>query len=141
MFVRCNLSHVLWSSYPDPFTYARICEDAWFLSTCTDVIVATYQENSTFTLWRVLSRFPLHQSPLVCWKMCFVVHRVLRDGPKKVGCVTHTFPLLPHSWSHCTHIDKCSQYTLGNLITMDYTNCISFIDRTTHIWLINSNPI
>ena len=92
MFVRCNLSHVLWSSYPDPFTYARICEDAWFLSTCTDVIVATYQENSTFTLWRVLSRFPLHQSPLVCWKMCFVVHRVLRDGPKKVGCVTHTFP-------------------------------------------------
>ena len=113
--------------------YARICEDSRFLSTCTDVIVATYQEDSTFTLWRVLSRFPLQQSPLVCWKMCFVVHRVLRDGPKKVGCVTHLFTSLPHSWSHCIHVDKYSQYTLGNLITMDYANCISFIDGTTHI--------
>lgn len=55
-----------------------------FLDQSEDVVIATWRENSANTVWRVVARFPLRQVSVVCWKACFVIHRVFRDGPKQV---------------------------------------------------------
>lgn len=43
-------------------------------------IIGTYQEKSATTFWDCVFRLPLKENPVVCWKFCFVLHKVLREG-------------------------------------------------------------
>ncbi|CAL8115528.1 unnamed protein product [Orchesella dallaii] len=43
-------------------------------------IIGTYQERGASTFWDCVFRLPLKENPVVCWKFCFVLHKVLREG-------------------------------------------------------------
>lgn len=47
-------------------------------------IIGTYQERSAQTFWECVIRLPLKENPVVCWKFCFVLHKVLREGHNSV---------------------------------------------------------
>lgn len=34
--------------------------------------------------WSMMTRLQLESHPIVCWKFCYVIHRLLRDGHKHV---------------------------------------------------------
>lgn len=43
-------------------------------------IIGTYQERGAQTFWDCIIRLQLNENPVVCWKFCFVLHKVLREG-------------------------------------------------------------
>ncbi|XP_032823370.2 huntingtin-interacting protein 1-related protein-like [Petromyzon marinus] len=52
--------------------HARIC------------IMGTHQERGALTFWTTASTLPLSSSPVISWKFCHVLHKVLRDGHPNV---------------------------------------------------------
>ncbi|KAI1293546.1 Huntingtin-interacting protein 1 [Halotydeus destructor] len=47
------------------------------------ILIGTYQEKSASTFWSIGRRLPIDGNPIVCWKFCHVLHKVLREGHKK----------------------------------------------------------
>ncbi|OQV25230.1 Huntingtin-interacting protein 1 [Hypsibius exemplaris] len=49
------------------------------------LIIGTFQEKSAHTFWAfVNSRIPVQGNPVVAWKFCYVLHKILRDGHPNV---------------------------------------------------------
>jgi len=45
------------------------------------IIIGTHKTKSSNFLWNLVSsRAPLHGNPIVCWKFCCILHKVLREG-------------------------------------------------------------
>jgi len=45
------------------------------------IIIGTFKQKSSGFLWTLVSsKAPLHGNPIVCWKFCCILHKVLRDG-------------------------------------------------------------
>lgn len=53
--------------------------------TWTGTIIATWREKGCGTTWKLLKTFPLQTNPNVCWKTCYLVHKVLREGHTDVS--------------------------------------------------------
>ncbi|XP_071480195.1 huntingtin-interacting protein 1-like [Diadema antillarum] len=45
-----------------------------------NIIIGTFQEKGASTFWSVASRLPVQGNPVVCWKFCHTMHKVLREG-------------------------------------------------------------
>lgn len=43
-------------------------------------LIATWRDKGCSVLWKNIKQFPILRSHVICWKMCFVVHRSFRDG-------------------------------------------------------------
>ncbi|XP_015930383.1 huntingtin-interacting protein 1 [Parasteatoda tepidariorum] len=43
-------------------------------------IIGTFNEKAAGTFWGVVLKLPLQGNPIVCWKFCHVLHKVLREG-------------------------------------------------------------
>ena len=52
-----------------------------------DLILGTFRLEGARLFWSMMTRLQLESHPIVCWKFCYVMHRVLRDGHKHVGCI------------------------------------------------------
>ncbi len=50
-------------------------------------IIGTHQEKSGMLFWNIISKLPLQDHPIVSWKFCHVLHKVLREGHTQVGIV------------------------------------------------------
>ncbi|KAH8038977.1 hypothetical protein HPB51_004132 [Rhipicephalus microplus] len=50
----------------------------WVLSQC--LIIGTFHEKGAHTFWSLVMKLPLQENPIVCWKCCHVVHKLLREG-------------------------------------------------------------
>ena len=49
------------------------------------IIIGTFQTKSGQIFWLYARRLQLDANPIVCWKFCHVLHKVLRDGyPKAI---------------------------------------------------------
>nr|XP_054749520.1 huntingtin-interacting protein 1-like isoform X1 [Lytechinus pictus] len=44
------------------------------------IIIGTFQEKGASTFWSVVCRLPVQGNPVVCWKFCHTLHKVLREG-------------------------------------------------------------
>lgn len=44
------------------------------------LVLGTHQTRSSLTFWDIVRRTPLQGNPIVCWKFCHVLHKLLRDG-------------------------------------------------------------
>ncbi|XP_785542.4 huntingtin-interacting protein 1 isoform X1 [Strongylocentrotus purpuratus] len=44
------------------------------------IIIGTFQEKGASTFWSVVCRLPVQGTPVVCWKFCHTLHKVLREG-------------------------------------------------------------
>ncbi|KAK2156417.1 hypothetical protein LSH36_214g05051 [Paralvinella palmiformis] len=47
---------------------------------CRRAILGTHQEHGCTVFWSIVLRYPLQGNPIVCWKFCHVLHKILRDG-------------------------------------------------------------
>lgn len=43
-------------------------------------IIGTFTEKGAGTFWGVVMKLPLQGNPIVCWKFCHVLHKVIREG-------------------------------------------------------------
>ena len=50
-----------------------------------DLILGTFRQEGARLFWSMMTRLQLESHPIVCWKFCYVMHRVLRDGHKNVS--------------------------------------------------------
>ena len=48
-------------------------------------LIGTHKDHSSALFWRIVTQHvDLQANPVVCWKFCHVVHRLMRDGHPKV---------------------------------------------------------
>ncbi|CAD5215002.1 unnamed protein product [Bursaphelenchus okinawaensis] len=68
------------------------------------LIVGTHKERSASLFWSTVSRIPLEKSPVITWKFCNLLHKLIRDGHRKVvdDCARHISRLvqLGNFWQH-----------------------------------------
>ncbi|CAD5220905.1 unnamed protein product [Bursaphelenchus xylophilus] len=68
------------------------------------LIVGTHKERSASLFWSTVSRIPLEKSPIITWKFCNLLHKLIRDGHRKVpdDCARHISKLvhLGNFWQH-----------------------------------------
>ena len=61
--------------------------DAWRFDRrdrCLDLILGSFRLEGARLFWSMMTRLQLESHPIVCWKFCYVMHRILRDGHKNV---------------------------------------------------------
>lgn len=49
-----------------------------------NAILGTFREKGAGTFWSVVMKLPLQGNPIVCWKFCHVLHKLLREGHQHV---------------------------------------------------------
>ena len=48
------------------------------------LIIGTFQTKSAHLFWGIVRNLQLQENPIVCWKFCHVLHKLLREGHRKV---------------------------------------------------------
>jgi huntingtin interacting protein 1 len=48
------------------------------------LIVGTHKERSANVFWNTISRIQLEKNPVLTWKFCHLLHKLIRDGHRKV---------------------------------------------------------
>ncbi|EGT56645.1 hypothetical protein CAEBREN_20039 [Caenorhabditis brenneri] len=68
------------------------------------IIVGTHKEKSSGIFWHTVGRIQLEKHPVLTWKFCHLVHKMLRDGYRKVPEETYRFvgrfTQLAQFWKH-----------------------------------------
>ncbi|CAF3294935.1 unnamed protein product [Rotaria sp. Silwood2] len=59
-----------------------------------NLILGTFRLEGARLFWSMMTRLQLESHPIVCWKFCYVMHRLLRDGHKHV--VNDSVQLAPY---------------------------------------------
>ncbi|CAF1321791.1 unnamed protein product [Didymodactylos carnosus] len=49
-----------------------------------NLILGTFRLEGAKLFWSMCTKLQLESHPIVCWKFCYVIHRLLRDGHKHV---------------------------------------------------------
>uniref|UniRef100_T1IJU8 I/LWEQ domain-containing protein n=1 Tax=Strigamia maritima TaxID=126957 RepID=T1IJU8_STRMM len=49
-----------------------------------NTIIGTFQEKGAGIFWNVVTKLPLQGNPIVCWKFCHTLHKLLREGHQNV---------------------------------------------------------
>ncbi|XP_071946435.1 huntingtin-interacting protein 1-like isoform X2 [Antedon mediterranea] len=49
-----------------------------------NVIIGSFQEKGASTFWTVVTRLPKQGNPIVCWKFCHTLHKLMREGHEHV---------------------------------------------------------
>uniref|UniRef100_A0A3P9PW97 Huntingtin interacting protein 1 related n=1 Tax=Poecilia reticulata TaxID=8081 RepID=A0A3P9PW97_POERE len=58
-----------------------------------NIILGTHKEGGATTFWSYVPNLPLSSQSLVSWKVCYLLHKVLREGHRNVTCrVTSDVP-------------------------------------------------
>lgn len=76
-------------------------------------IIGTYHERGATTFWTVVQLLPLQGNPIVCWKFCHTLHKLLREGHPNV---------IPESRIHKSRLIELGKYwnhlkdSIGKLI-------------------------
>nr|CAH0102529.1 unnamed protein product [Daphnia galeata] len=47
-------------------------------------IIGTFQGKGSHTFWSIILRLPIHSNPIVAWKFCHTLHKILREGHPNV---------------------------------------------------------
>uniref|UniRef100_A0A668AXT1 Huntingtin interacting protein 1 related n=1 Tax=Myripristis murdjan TaxID=586833 RepID=A0A668AXT1_9TELE len=51
-----------------------------FLDNCDDIIMGSHKEGGATTFWSYILNLPLSSNSIISWKVCSLLHKVLRDG-------------------------------------------------------------
>ena len=94
------LHHLLPASLPRLPTHSIIFFSIFFFcllphdlssSLVTVILIGTHQEQSAAFFWNIVRRTALQENPIVCWKFCHVLHKLLRDGHRKTIVDSYQF--------------------------------------------------
>ncbi|VDO79868.1 unnamed protein product [Heligmosomoides polygyrus] len=58
------------------------------------LIVGTHQERSAAVFWNAVNRIQLEKNPVMTWKFCHLLHKLIRDGHRKVPEESHRCALV-----------------------------------------------
>ncbi|KZS00380.1 putative Huntingtin-interacting protein 1, partial [Daphnia magna] len=47
-------------------------------------IIGTFQGKGSKVFWSVILRLPIHSNPIIAWKFCHTLHKILREGHPNV---------------------------------------------------------
>ncbi|KIH67213.1 I/LWEQ domain protein [Ancylostoma duodenale] len=68
------------------------------------LIVGTHQERSSAVFWNAVNRIQLEKNPVMTWKFCHLLHKLVRDGHRRVPEESHRFisriKQLGQFWKH-----------------------------------------
>ncbi|KAG5835080.1 hypothetical protein ANANG_G00268340 [Anguilla anguilla] len=68
------------------------------------IILGTHREKGAFTFWSYAQGLPLASSPILSWKFCHVLHKLLRDGHHNTlqDCARHSSNVkeIGHLWGN-----------------------------------------
>ncbi|XP_017307665.1 huntingtin interacting protein 1 related b isoform X1 [Ictalurus punctatus] len=96
------------------------------------IILGTHREKGAYTFWSYAIGLPLSSNPILSWKFCHVLHKVLRDGHPNTlqDCMRHYSNIAETGTLWGTHRDK---YGYGQLVSQ-YTKliCTKLSFHTTH---------
>lgn len=51
----------------------------------TVTILGTFTDNGAGMFWHIANRLPVQGNPIVCWKFCHVLHKILQEGHPHVS--------------------------------------------------------
>lgn len=57
-------------------------------------IISTWREKGCNTLWKCIRNHPLDRANVVCYKSCYLIHKMLRDGYPDVSHTAKPHPIL-----------------------------------------------
>ncbi len=73
---------------PTKEKHVRSKDQQWivfFVEKFLDLILGTFRLEGSRLFWSMIIRIRVESHPIVCWKFCYVIHRLLRDGHQHVG--------------------------------------------------------
>ncbi|RWS24944.1 huntingtin interacting protein-like protein [Leptotrombidium deliense] len=47
------------------------------------ILIGTFKDQNSVLFWSIVRKLPLQENPIVCWKFCHVLHKILREGHRK----------------------------------------------------------
>ncbi|XP_033951961.1 huntingtin-interacting protein 1-related protein-like [Pseudochaenichthys georgianus] len=56
-----------------------------------NIIMGTYKESGAATFWSYTLNLPLSSNSMICWKFCYLLHKVLRGGQRNVVRDSHRY--------------------------------------------------
>ncbi|KAK5852242.1 hypothetical protein PBY51_023727 [Eleginops maclovinus] len=56
-----------------------------------NIIMGTYKESGAATFWSYTLNLPLSSNSMICWKFCYLLHKVLRGGHRNVVRDSHRY--------------------------------------------------
>ncbi|MEQ2274749.1 hypothetical protein XENORESO_009663, partial [Xenotaenia resolanae] len=68
------LVHLVLGSFPD---------------SCQDIILGSHKEGGATTFWSYILNLPLSSNSMVSWKVCYLLHKMLREGHRNVVTDSH----------------------------------------------------
>ncbi|XP_054166658.1 huntingtin-interacting protein 1-like [Oppia nitens] len=57
------------------------------------IIIGTHQNKSAHLFWTIARNLRLQDNPILCWKFCHVLHKLLREGYRKT--IADSYPFRP----------------------------------------------
>lgn len=101
------------------------------------IIVGTHKEKSSGIFWHTVGRIQLEKHPVITWKFCHLVHKLLRDGYRKVPEETYRyvfnlFACTPHVvFRYVGRFTQLAQFW-KHLNTSGYGPCIESYCKLLH---------
>uniref|UniRef100_A0A3Q2P3A4 Huntingtin interacting protein 1 related n=1 Tax=Fundulus heteroclitus TaxID=8078 RepID=A0A3Q2P3A4_FUNHE len=88
-----------------------------------DIILGTHKEGGATTFWSYVVNLPLSSQSMVSWKICYLLHKVLREGHKNVRRRLHLLSVPVKQACGVTRVTFPQQHKVipGNLEATDET--------------------
>ncbi|CAI4221376.1 unnamed protein product [Auanema sp. JU1783] len=83
------------------------------------IILGTHTERSSNIFWNAVTRVQLEKHPVLTWKFCHLVHKLIRDGHRRVP---------EESYRYIPKIQSCGQFW-KHLNTSGYGACIEYYSK------------
>lgn len=95
------------------------------------LLIGSHQAENGLFFWNNLHVTKLQENQIVCWKFCFVLHKMLRDGHKQVLLSSHNRrQILLDCGNMWRHVEDGYGKLIYKYCTLLY-NRISFLSRNT----------
>ena len=88
----------------------------------TVALIGTHKDKSSALFWKIVTQHvQLQGNPVVCWKFCHVVHRLLRDGhPNVCACRLICFRMRVNMFHVAVQLT-------ATVLSLDMRLCYNFI--------------
>ncbi|VDD89959.1 unnamed protein product [Enterobius vermicularis] len=94
------------------------------------LIVGTHRNKSSSIFWDTISRIQLEKNPIVSWKFCHLLHKLIRDGhPKVVEETRHCKQRIVQLGNFWQHLHTSSYGPANSAYCKLLVNRLDFLER------------
>ena len=88
----------------------------------TGAIIGTFQTKGGKIFWSIIVRMPIHANPIIAWKFCHTLHKILREGHPNVLVFINTILFLQS-------MKKYNMYLQLIIFTINFAERLSVTQR------------